>query len=162
MSSTPPITCCGPRGLVGGGGGGLPLVTRPQGPSLSSNLPSRRGNGSDPVLSSRGGQCWASIWASSLSPSRHLRRVVVLGGQWQESVSVKAWFQDPQGSTHPQVHSVPGALPACRHSRAPALRRWPCCRKADPFQGPKLGSCLTLGNELSEETCVLTKQEILS
>ena len=32
-----------------------------------------------------------------------------------------------------------------------------CCRKADPFQGPKLGSCLTLGNELSEETHVLTK-----
>ena len=28
-------------------------------------------------------------------------------------------------------------------------------------QGPKLGSCLTLGNELSEETYVLTKQEIL-
>ena len=27
-----------------------------------------------------------------------------------------------------------------------------CCRKEDPFQGPKLGSCLTLGNELSEET----------
>ena len=36
-----------------------------------------------------------------------------------------------------------------------------CCRKADPFQGPKLGCCLTLGNELSEETHVLTKQEIL-
>ena len=36
-----------------------------------------------------------------------------------------------------------------------------CCRKGDPFQGPKLGSCLTLGNELSEETLVLTKQEIL-
>ena len=36
-----------------------------------------------------------------------------------------------------------------------------CCRKVDPFQGPKLGSCLTLGNELSEETHVLTKQEIL-
>ena len=35
------------------------------------------------------------------------------------------------------------------------------CRKGDPFQGPKLGSCLTLGNELSEETHVLTKQEIL-
>ena len=35
------------------------------------------------------------------------------------------------------------------------------CRKTDPFQGPKLGSCLTLGNELSEETYVLTKQEIL-
>ena len=38
---------------------------------------------------------------------------------------------------------------------------WGCCRKGDPFQGPKLGSCLTLGNELSEETHVLTKQEIL-
>ena len=36
-----------------------------------------------------------------------------------------------------------------------------CCRKRDPFQDPKLGSCLTLGNELSEETHVLTKQEIL-
>ena len=31
----------------------------------------------------------------------------------------------------------------------------------DPFQAPKLGSCLTLGNELSEETHVLRKQEIL-
>ena len=36
-----------------------------------------------------------------------------------------------------------------------------CCRKGYPFQGPKLGSCLTLRNELSEETHVLTKQEIL-
>ena len=36
-----------------------------------------------------------------------------------------------------------------------------CCRKGDPFQGLKLDSCLILGNELSEETHVLTKQEIL-
>ena len=36
-----------------------------------------------------------------------------------------------------------------------------CGRKGEPFQGPKLGSCLTLGHELSEETHVLTKQEIL-
>ena len=36
-----------------------------------------------------------------------------------------------------------------------------CCRKGDPFQGPKLGFCLTLRNELSEETHVLIKQEIL-
>ena len=35
------------------------------------------------------------------------------------------------------------------------------CRKGHPFQGPKVGSCLTLRNELSEETHVLTKQEIL-
>ena len=36
-----------------------------------------------------------------------------------------------------------------------------CCRKGDPFQGPKLGSCLTVRNELSKETHVLTKQVIL-
>ena len=36
-----------------------------------------------------------------------------------------------------------------------------CCRKADPFQCLKLGSCLTLRNELSKETHVLTKQEVL-
>ena len=36
-----------------------------------------------------------------------------------------------------------------------------CSRKTDPFQGPKLGSCPTLRNELSEETHVLTKQETL-
>ena len=41
------------------------------------------------------------------------------------------------------------------------LEYWSCCRKGDPFQGLKLGSCLTLGNELSEETHMLTKQEIL-
>ena len=36
-----------------------------------------------------------------------------------------------------------------------------CCRKGDPLQGPKLSSCLTLRNELSEETHVLTKQDSL-
>ena len=33
--------------------------------------------------------------------------------------------------------------------------------KGDPFQGWKGHSCLTLGNELSKETRVLTKQETL-
>ena len=36
-----------------------------------------------------------------------------------------------------------------------------CCRKGDPFQGPKGGSGLTLRNELSEETNMLTKQKTL-
>ena len=36
-----------------------------------------------------------------------------------------------------------------------------CCRKAVPFQGPTMGSCLTLRNELSKETHVVAKQEIL-
>ena len=35
-------------------------------------------------------------------------------------------------------------------------------QEGDPFQGPKLGSCLKLRNELSEETHVLKKQQILS
>ena len=34
-----------------------------------------------------------------------------------------------------------------------------CCRKGNAFQGPRVGFCLTLGNELSEETHILTKQE---
>ena len=34
-------------------------------------------------------------------------------------------------------------------------------QEGDLFQGPKLGSYLTLRNELSQETHVLTKQEIL-
>ena len=33
--------------------------------------------------------------------------------------------------------------------------------RGTPSRAPKLCSCLTLGNELSEETHVLTKQEIL-
>ena len=37
--------------------------------------------------------------------------------------------------------------------------RW--YRKGDPFQGLSVGSCLTLGNELSEEIHLLTKQKIL-
>ena len=34
-------------------------------------------------------------------------------------------------------------------------------QEVGPFPGPKWGPCLTLGNELSEETHVLIKQEIL-
>ena len=36
-----------------------------------------------------------------------------------------------------------------------------CYRKGDHVRGPRVGSCLTLGNELSEATHVLTKQETL-
>ena len=38
-------------------------------------------------------------------------------------------------------------------------KRSKCCRKRDPFQDLKLGYCLTLRNELSEETHVLAKQD---
>ena len=47
------------------------------------------------------------------------------------------------------------------HSTTRAPEQSFCCRKGDPFQGPKLSSYLTLRNELSEETRVLTKQETL-
>ena len=40
------------------------------------------------------------------------------------------------------------------------VKQW-CCQKGDPFQGPRVGSCLTLENELSEEAYVLTKQKTL-
>ena len=44
----------------------------------------------------------------------------------------------------------------------PAMQETPILsQEGGPLPGPKLGSCLTLGNELSKETHVLTKQEIL-
>ena len=42
----------------------------------------------------------------------------------------------------------------------PARPLW-YCRQGDPFQGLRVGSCLTLRNELSEETHVLTELETL-
>ena len=60
------------------------------------------------------------------------------------------------------IFSYQGSNPCLLHWQMDCLPLCYCCRKADPFQGPKLGSGLTLGNELSEETHVLTKQEILS
>ena len=34
-------------------------------------------------------------------------------------------------------------------------------QEGGPFQGLRVGSCLTLGNELSQDTHMLTKQETL-
>ena len=34
-----------------------------------------------------------------------------------------------------------------------------CCREGDPFQGPRVTSCLMLGNELSKKKHMLPKQE---
>ena len=41
------------------------------------------------------------------------------------------------------------------------IHKHTCCRKGDPLQGPKVGFCLTLGKEMSEETHKLTKQETI-
>ena len=35
------------------------------------------------------------------------------------------------------------------------------CGKGDTFQGPRVGSCLALGNELSKQTHMLTDEETL-
>ena len=40
-------------------------------------------------------------------------------------------------------------------------RQWNCYWKGDSFQGLRVGSCLILRNELSEETHVLIKQKTL-
>ena len=82
----------------------------------------------------------------------------------------------PHGAPDPNLRALSPAAPP-RARRGPCLYKcllesllailWGldleqfCFRKEDPFQGPKLGSCLTLRNELSKETHVLTKQEIL-
>ena len=54
--------------------------------------------------------------------------------------------------------SIPGLGRSCGEGKGYPLQ-YSCCRKRDPFQGLKLGS--SLRNELSEETHLLTKQEIL-
>ena len=52
------------------------------------------------------------------------------------------------------LHPGPCAWHTVRPKRHKHLRfeQRKCCRKTDPFQGPEVGSCLTLENELFEET----------
>ena len=66
---------------------------------------------------------------------------------WQPSSNLPA-------SSFSQITSVPFLVVTGKFSCF-------CCRKRHPFQGPRVGSCLTFRNELSEETHVLTKQETL-
>ena len=63
------------------------------------------------------------------------------------------WSWGPLLNTAPDKGSsripVPQGPSSRYHSASPS-----CCRKEGPFQGPKLGSCLTLVNELPKETHV--------
>ena len=61
-------------------------------------------------------------------------------------------------SKDPVASGISSAVPVQQGKKLPAGI---LLQEGRPFQGPKLGSCLTLGNELSKETHVLTKQEIL-
>ena len=67
----------------------------------------------------------------------------------------------PTQELNPGLLNCRRILYQLNHKGSPRILEWICCRKRDPFQGPKLGSCLMLGNELCEETHLLTKQEIL-
>ena len=63
--------------------------------------------------------------------------------------SILAW-RIPQTQEPDRLQSI--GSPRVRHN---------CWRKGNPFYDLRVGSYLTLGNELSKETHVLTKQEIL-
>ena len=67
----------------------------------------------------------------------------------------------PTQELNPGLLNCRRILYQLNHKGSPRILEWICCRKQDPFQGPELGSCLMLGNELCEETHLLTKQEIL-
>ena len=78
---------------------------------------------------------------------------------------MKALTVDAADVHQTQASPGPGPAPATAPLSllAGASEEAICARllqEGGPLQGPKLGSCLTLGDELSEETHVLTKQEI--
>jgi len=80
------------------------------------------------------------------------------GDQGQKGTSCSLWVWSIGRQAGPWV---PWVVRMSASAKKSPTRVAICCRKVDPFQGPKLGSCLTLRNELSKETHVLTKQEIL-
>ena len=90
-------------------------------------------------------------------PQTQARVRPALGPALQRLQYVRIRCRNVLTKYHPGV-SVPVDW---EHSTIHAPKQSFCCSKGDPFQGPKLCSCLTLRNELSEETHVLTKQEIL-
>ena len=60
----------------------------------------------------------------------------------------------------PQTYK-PMHVQVCTQTYTTVTPEYIFCRKRDPFQGPRVHSCQTLRNQLSKETLVLTKQEIL-
>ena len=49
----------------------------------------------------------------------------------------------------------------CQSQRRVPARVIICCRKGDPFQGQKVGFCLSLGNKLFEETCAENARDLI-
>ena len=83
----------------------------------------------------------------------------------RRSFLIKHWWGVgrlmPQQTLLPSSLAKSGFSSSENHSPLEGMVLSWCCKKGDPFWGLRVGSCLTLKNELSKETHVLTKQEIL-
>ena len=92
-------------------------------------------------------------WAESRRV-RELRRAALLDSDIRSHLGcLEGWQRGKrQILTHPLLF-LPVELKCC-----PAMEDGSDYRKRDPFQSLRVSSCLTLRNELSEETHVLTKQ----
>ena len=85
------------------------------------------------------------------------------GAKWLWVLALTLWARGSLGCViTPRLMCI-----CCLDSQQPKWRlepwdiKWNGFRKGDPFQGPRVGSYLTLRNELSKETHELTKQEVL-
>ena len=67
----------------------------------------------------------------------------------------------PQQTLLPRSLAKPGFSSSENQSPLGGMVLSLCCKKGDPFRGLRVGSCLTLKNELSKEIHVLTKYETL-
>ena len=84
---------------------------------------------------------------------KQIAEELLLGGTLQGSEELgEIWL-----GKRPHLPLGPGHQPLSRGDS----RLCVYCKEGNPFRGLKLDSCLTLRNELSKETHVLTKQEIL-
>ena len=83
----------------------------------------------------------------------------------RRSFLIKHWWGVgrlmPQQTLLPSSLAKSGFSSSENHSPLEGMVLSWCCKKGDPFWGLRVGSCLTLKNELSKETHVLTKQETL-
>ena len=91
--------------------------------------------------------------------SGHSGQLSVLGGDQElKGPGCGRWVCSIGGQTGPWVPQVVRMSVTLKKN---PTRVTICCRKGEPFQSPRVGSCLTLRNELSKETHVPTKQETL-
>ena len=99
-----------------------------------------------------------TIWVirPSLRP-----QVATVSLPWSVLTPVNLRPQHRFPSQWERQNNAPSPYPKKSTSEIPSWL-WSCTRKGGrPYQGPRVGSCLTFRSELSEETHGLTKQETL-